>query len=65
MFIGEDLPQLRHLLWNRASFEVSEEEALALYEGNRAWVEVASMTERERQFFEDLLRRHGKGFFLG
>lgn len=44
---------------------MSEEEALALYEGNRAWVEVASMTERERQFFEDLVRRHGKGFFLG
>jgi hypothetical protein len=65
MIVGEDLPQLRGLLWNRSSLEVTEEEALALYESNRGWVNLAAMTERERRFFEDLLKRHGRGIFLG
>lgn len=39
------------LLWNRQSFEVTEEEALSLYEANRQWVEPASMSESERQCF--------------
>ena len=43
MRVGDDLPRLRFLLWNRGSVEVSEEEAFALYEGNRQWVDRGTM----------------------
>lgn len=65
MVVGEDLPQLRALLWNRAEAEVTEAEAFALYEANRAWVRPDEMGERERRLFDDLVRRFGAGVFLG
>jgi hypothetical protein len=65
MYVGEDLAQLHFLLWNRQSFEVTEKEALSLYEANRQWVEPHAMSEHERQFFEDIVARHGGGVFLG
>lgn len=65
MIVGEELEQLRLLLWNREVQEVTEEEALALYETNRQWVDRASMSERERQFFDGLVARHGRGVFHG
>jgi hypothetical protein len=65
MYVGEDFAQLRLLLWNRQSFEVTEEEALNLYETNRQWVDPASMSESEREFFEDVVMRHGHGVFHG
>jgi hypothetical protein len=30
-------PQLAFLLWSRVNHDVSEDEALALYEANRQW----------------------------
>jgi len=65
MVVGEDLEQLRLLLWNRKDVEITEEEALALYEANRQWVDRASMSERERQFFDELVARYGRGVFHG
>jgi hypothetical protein len=65
MLVGDDLPQLRWLLWGRATHEISEEEALALYEANRQWVDPATMTEHERRFFDGLVARHGGGVYLG
>ena len=65
MYVSEEFAQLRFLLWNRQSFEVTEEEALSLYEANRQWVEPALMSESERQFFEDIVTRHGGGVFHG
>lgn len=65
MVVGEDLPQLRLLLWNREDQEITEEEALALYEANRQWVDLASMNARERRFFEEIVARYGRGVFLG
>ncbi|MCS6900439.1 MAG: hypothetical protein RMJ98_12405 [Myxococcales bacterium] len=65
MLVGDDLPQLRLLLWNRISREVSEEEAFELYETNRAWIDPAAMTEGERRFFLSLVTRYGRGHFLG
>lgn len=65
MLVTEDLPQLRQLLWNRASAEISEAEAFALYEQNRAWVSPSEMTEHERRFFDELVTRFGHGVFLG
>jgi len=65
MYIGEDFHQLHLLLWNRQSFEITEEEALSLYEANRQWVEPAAMSERERRFFEDIVVRYGRGVFHG
>ncbi len=65
MHVGDDLPQLRFLLWNRVTPEVTEAEAFALYESNRQWIAPAEMTERERRFFDDLVARYGGGVFLG
>jgi hypothetical protein len=65
MIVGDDLPQLKLLLWNRATAEITEEDALVLYEQNRAWVSRSEMTEHERRFFDDLVRRYGAGVFLG
>jgi len=65
MIVGEELEQLRLLLWNRERPEVTEEEALALYEANRQWVDRATMNEAERRFFDDLVDRLGQGVFHG
>jgi hypothetical protein len=65
MIVGEELEQLRLLLWSRNDFEISEEEALALYESNRQWVEPEEMSETERRFFDDLVARLGRGVFHG
>lgn len=65
MRVGDDLPRLRFLLWNRGSVEVSEEEAFALYEGNRQWVDRATMGERERRLFDRLVATYERGMFLG
>jgi hypothetical protein len=65
VIVGDDLPQLRLLLWNRATKVVSDEEALALYEANRQWIDPATMSEHERRVFDDLVRRIGRGVFNG
>ncbi|WP_437511172.1 hypothetical protein [Sorangium sp. So ce1099] len=65
MIVGEELEQLRLLLWNREDHDITEEEALALYEANRQWVDRASMSEHERRFFDHLVARHGRGVFNG
>jgi hypothetical protein len=64
MQVGDDLPQLRLLLWNRTTYEVSEEEAFELYETHRVWIDPSSMTEVERRFFLSLVARYGRGIFL-
>ena len=64
MYVGEDFAQLRLLLWNRQSFEVTEAEALSLYERNRQWVDPNLMSAGERQFFEDIVERLGGGFVM-
>ncbi|MEZ4393752.1 MAG: hypothetical protein R3A48_21995 [Polyangiales bacterium] len=65
MRVDENYPQLRFLLWNRASSEVSDDEAFALYESNRAWVSPETMPPRERRYFDALVARFGRGVFLG
>jgi len=65
MYVGEDFAQLRFLLWNRKTFEVTEKEALCLYEANSQWVEPDAMSGGERRFFDDIVARHGGGVFLG
>jgi hypothetical protein len=63
--VDETYPQLRFLLWNRTSSEVTDEEAFALYESNRAWVSPDAMTPAERAYFDRLVARLGRGVFLG
>ncbi len=65
MRAGPEYPQLRFLLWNRASDELDEAEALALYEAHRQWVDPESMTPVERAFFDRIVATHGRGIFLG
>lgn len=65
MYVGEEFEQLRLLLWNRQTFEITEEEALNLYELNRQWVDVAAMSKAEREFFEAIVNRCGRGVFHG
>ena len=65
MTVDHSLPQLLFLLWNRADREVSDEEAFALYEAHPQWVDAATMTAHERETFEALVRRFGRGVYLG
>lgn len=65
MRVDETYSQLRFLLWNRVSDEVTDEEAFALYESNRAWVSPDAMTPAERAYFDALVTRFGRGIFLG
>jgi hypothetical protein len=57
-----DYPQLSFLAWNRRkdSF-VTEEEALAFYEGNWRFVEEDELTEQERKLIDELVQRVGNG----
>jgi len=61
MILLDDYPQLALIAWNRKVRVVSEEEALALYEGNPQWVDRAGMTPRERAFLDGLLARAMQG----
>lgn len=65
MIVDESLPQLRFLLWNRVSREVPDDEAFALYESNRQWVDPSAMIPSERRYFDALVRRFGAGIYLG
>ena len=65
MMVDESLPQLLFLLWNRVDREVSDEEALALYEAHPQWVDPGTMTPHERRMFDALVERHGAGVYLG
>jgi hypothetical protein len=65
MRVDDALPQLKLLLWGRRTAELTDEEAFALYEANRQWVDPSTMVERERQYFEALVARFGRGVFLG
>ncbi len=68
MIVPEAYEQLRLLLWSRESREsreVTHEEALALYEANRQWVDRGTMSDEEKGFFDDLVERFGKGVFNG
>ena len=57
-----DYPQLSFIAWNRRKDSyVTEEEALAFYEGNWRFVEEDELTEAEKKLIEDLVRRVGNG----
>lgn len=53
----DDYPQLAQIAWNRKVRTVSEAEALALYEAHPQWIDLASMTPRERALHDALLAR--------
>lgn len=61
----DDYPQLALIAWNRKVRAIPEDEALALYEANRQWVDRASMTREERAFLDRLVVRYAKGVWLG
>lgn len=63
MRVGDALPQLKLQLLNRRIPEVSEAEALALYEANRAWVDRATMTDHDQAVFDRFVAQCGRGIF--
>lgn len=65
MIDARQYPQLAFLLWNRSTTMLTPEDALALYEGNRRWVDPESMDAHERAFFDRIVAEHGRGVFLG
>ncbi|GAB3051508.1 hypothetical protein GCM10027214_12710 [Stenotrophomonas tumulicola] len=57
-----DYPQLKRLAWNRpGDDEVSEQDALALYERNWNLVDQESMTAAERGLLQRLVDQYGGG----
>lgn len=59
----DDYPQLALLAWNRKVREITEEEALALYETNRQWVDRSLMNPRELSLLDRLVAELGRGVF--
>lgn len=57
----DDYPELALLAWNRALRRIAGDEALALYESNRRFVDEAAMTPKEKAQIERLVRQHGHG----
>lgn len=58
---AHDYPQLLQLTWDRATKEMSEDEAFALYEARFRWIDLEMMDANERQFFDRLVQVYGKG----
>lgn len=57
-----DYAQLRKITWNReADHQVSEEDALALYERNWDLVDAEKMLPEEKALLDHLVRVHGNG----
>lgn len=57
-----DYPQLRLIAWNRRiEDEISDEEALALYERNWRHIDQGSLSSAERYLINHLVRTVGKG----
>jgi hypothetical protein len=57
-----DYPQLSMIAWNRQpDSNVTEKEALALYEANWRWIDERTLTPEERKLIEQLVQEVGKG----
>ncbi len=65
MIAIDDYPQLALLAWNRKVRTITDEDALALYESNRQWVDRALMDARELGLLDRLIQEIGKGVFNG
>jgi hypothetical protein len=61
----EACPVLRGLAWNRAGRYVPAEQALAIYERNWRFVDLAAMQPDERALLDRLKARHGRGLLNG
>ena len=60
-----EYPQLKAIAWNRRDDStIGEEEALALYERNWRYVDVAALEPKERLFIDRLIQTIGKGVFF-
>lgn len=57
----DDYPQLALLAWNRAVREIAGDEALALYERNWRFVDVASLIPKEKELIDHLVAQYGHG----
>ncbi len=57
----DDYPELALLAWNRKVRQVAEDEALALYESNWRFVDLESITPRERALIDRLTVQYGHG----
>jgi len=57
-------PNLALLCWNRTVRQISEADALALYERNWRFVDQVNMPANERALIERLVQTHGNGVLL-
>lgn len=67
-------PQLLNLLWDRkhdfdahakAPVMITEEEAYGLYEKQNRFIDITTMTPKEKTLFQKLKNTIGKGVYLG
>jgi hypothetical protein len=57
----DDYPQLAILAWNRVDRVIDDDEALALYERNWRFVDVAHFDANEAALIEELKIKYGNG----
>jgi len=60
----DDYPNLALIAWNRRHRTITEAEALALYEANWRFVDVAQMPQHEHDLIEALVKQCGRGVLL-
>lgn len=58
----DDYPQLKLIAWNRPDGSLVEEsEALALYERNWRFMDLAALDQNERSLIDRLVKTYGNG----
>ncbi len=58
----DNYPQLKLIAWNRHTKDITEEEALSLYETNWRFVDQDNLTSDEQKLINRLIYEYGKGF---
>jgi DNA-binding XRE family transcriptional regulator len=57
----ENYPQLKQLAWNRTVKDIDAEDALALYERNWRFIDLAALKDKEAKLIDGLKKKYGHG----
>lgn len=59
-----DYPELALILWDWGADCISEQDALRVYETRWPYVDERALTQKEKDFIDELINKHGNGVFL-
>lgn len=58
----KNYPQLELISWNYHAKEISEEDALSVYENNWRFIDQEHLTDNEQQLIKYLVHEYGRDF---